>query len=574
MNKLLKLKPVSIDFNRCFVQQLHNKNDGFVLGCGSNVVDQIHKVQAVPDVGTKGFFLSPTKTLEKSIVGGVTLNHLAWASLFGVPTGLMALQGNDNAGRLIRKELKNLKISDEFVVVKDEYTSSESYVFLQPDGERSIIMAPGATSLINGDAVKKNFGQAINTRASMLTTEISQVPLKGVLELLMQAKKSNILSIVDLDVSPSVAFDEAKLGTMDELNKVLCNASIIKPTLHAAEEFLAINRPDLKDNLKPDDVVKYLIELTNAEMVAITNGSKNAILGTKDHLVSVPVRPLKKLVDATGAGDAFLGGLIAGIHFNGFPLFEEELWKLGELSNKTGACNCMVLGALPNLESKHQLRSEIEYFQAMTNTYTSISPPSSSDTQPSLFLESIQSDLNSIKELQQVLNLKSVDEFVNQIDSCGGNVFVSGIGKSGVVGTRFAASLSSIGVPSQFVHATEWAHGDLGKVSDNDIAILISHSGNTDEVTRAMQLLKKKNIKILALIGSEDSILGRECNHSICYNVQNLTEPLGGIPTSSIILQDTLINGIMCELIDRRKLTRSDFVKNHPGGSLGVKFTK
>ena len=72
------------------------------VGCGSNVVDRFFRVRAIPKVGEKGFFFSPTKILEDSIVGGVTLNHLAWAAELGVPVGLLALQGDDEAGRLVR----------------------------------------------------------------------------------------------------------------------------------------------------------------------------------------------------------------------------------------------------------------------------------------------------------------------------------------------------------------------------------------------------------------------------------------------------------------------------------------
>ena len=88
----------------------------------------------------------------------------------------------------------------------------------------------------------------------------------------------------------------------------------------------------------------------------------------------------------------------------------------------------MVLGALPEEESKHQLRTEIEYFRSMTNANTNISQPLSSNSPNSVFLESIQSDVNSIQELRQAVNVKSVEEFLDQIDGCDGNVFVSGIG--------------------------------------------------------------------------------------------------------------------------------------------------
>jgi len=189
------------------------------------------------------------------------------------------------------------------------------------------------------------------------------------------------------------------------------------------------------------------------------------------------------------------------------------------------------------------------------------------------FLESVKRDLCSIEDMAKTIDLKSAQKFVEVVDRCTGNILVTGIGKSGVIGDRFAASLSSIGVASHFVHASEWAHGDLGKINDDgDIVIFISHSGNTDEVINALELVKRKHINTLAIVGSEDSVIGRACDYVLCYSVSNLSEPLGGVPTTSLVLQDVMINAVLGELIDRRGLTRSDFLVNHPGGSLGKKF--
>ena len=101
---------------------------------------------------------------------------------------------------------------------------------------------------------------------------------------------------------------------------------------------------------------------------------------------------------------------------------------MGELSNKTGACNCMVLGALPNQESKHQLRNEIEHFDQMFNIDKKLDR-TKTDRNKTPFLESVQRDLCSIQEMSKTLDLKSALKFVELIDRCTGNVLVSGIGK-------------------------------------------------------------------------------------------------------------------------------------------------
>lgn len=101
-----------------------------LVGLGSNVVDYFFKVPAFPKPGTKGFFSDRMRPLTGTVVGGVTLNHLAWARVLGVPSGLLALQGNDESGKLIRAALDEVGVDRSNVLVGDEYTSSVSHIFL------------------------------------------------------------------------------------------------------------------------------------------------------------------------------------------------------------------------------------------------------------------------------------------------------------------------------------------------------------------------------------------------------------------------------------------------------------
>ena len=544
-----------------------------VLGCGSNVVDQFFMVEAVPKVGEKGFFRSPNKIHEKSVVGGVTLNHLSWAALLGVPTGLLALQGGDVPGRLIRRSMKKLGISPEFLQVSEEYMTAQSYVFVQQDGERSIIMASGATSLINDKVVYEFFADSIKGQACMLSTEISQVPLSGVAALLNTAKSSNVMSILDLDVSPAVALKEAKLGSMHELVECVNTADVLKPAKHAAREMLSLLRPDIKKNLSSSDTVQYLMENTNAKMVALTAGGDPTVIATRDALVEIPTKKLDKVVDATGAGDAFLGGLITGLHFHGFPKTLDEITCIGELANKTGAACCMVLGGLPDVTSKEILYNEIEQYHAQIQAeYESddeLYTPSPD------FENSIIADVDAAEDVMNLMDFKSVSKFIEIIEKCKGHILISGIGKSAIVASRMAASLASTGTPAHFVHATEWSHGDLGKICPSDVVVFFSHSGNTEEVNYAAELVKRKEVPLLGIVGSTDSPLAHMCDAVIDYVVgKDLMEPLGGAPTTSIVLQEMIVNGVICELIRRKNFTKEQFLFNHPGGSLGRKLSK
>jgi sugar/nucleoside kinase (ribokinase family) len=256
------------------------------------------------------------------------------------------------------------------VQVDKAYTTAESYVILAADGERSIIMATGATSLITDEVVRKHFSESVG-QCRILSTEISQVPLSGVIELLRAAKAGTpILSVLDVDVQPSVAVEQALLGSLNEVTECVMLADVLKPAKHAAQELLAHLDPSVRTaafDMSSQDLTARLRDLTGSQLVALTNGAEGCVLATEDTLLVVPPFQLDRVIDATGAGDAFLGGLLAGLyHENGVPTEEAELYSLGELANATGAANCQVLGALPDGESTDHVRG---YLQVTENKF-------------------------------------------------------------------------------------------------------------------------------------------------------------------------------------------------------------
>jgi ribokinase len=341
-----------------------------ILGCGSNVVDRFFKVKGLPKPGEKGYFADPMSITDASVVGGVTLNHLAWCAQLSVPTGGMFLQGDDAAGKMVRDSMTRLGVSTDLVQVDAAYTTAESYVILATDGERSIIMATGATSLITDHVVKKHFSESVG-QCRILSTEISQVPLSGVIELLRAANAgSPILSVLDVDVQPSVAVEQALLGSLNEVTECVMLADVLKPAKHAAQELLAHLDPSVRTDaftMSSQDLTARLRDLTGSQLVALTNGAEGCVLATENHLLTVAPFQLDRVIDATGAGDAFLGGLLAGLyHENGVPTAEGDLYSLGELANATGAANCQVLGALPDGESTGHVRG---YLQVTKNKF-------------------------------------------------------------------------------------------------------------------------------------------------------------------------------------------------------------
>ena len=316
-----------------------------VLGCGSNVVDIISRVRALPQAGEKGYFEDPEVLVNARIVGGVTLNHLAWASALGVPTGLFAFQGTDDNGVMVRAKMDELGISTEHLLVGSQYVTSVSHIFLDSTGERCIMMAPASTTKINAAAMCENFAPAVPS-ASIITSEISQVPLSGVGALFDAAAAAGKLSMLDVDVPPSVAVGEAGLGSMEEVHGVLERADVLKPTLSAAVELLAAE--GVTEDTPLAEVAAAMAARYGSKLVVVTDGSRgsglwNQAAGGVEQSVFGGVQQQ----DATGAGDAYFGGLVAGLHTWGLPDDAAAMSRLARVASAAGAACAEVLGALP-----------------------------------------------------------------------------------------------------------------------------------------------------------------------------------------------------------------------------------
>lgn len=170
------------------------------------------------------------------------------------------------------------------------------------------------------------------------------------------------------------------------------------------------------------------------------------------------------------------------------------------------------------------------------------------------------------------LNQRLSDEFneaVQMILECQGRVVVAGIGKSGLVGKKIVATLASTGTPSFFLHPTEAFHGDLGMLKPIDVVILISNSGETDDVNKLIPSLKSFGNKIIAMTGNPFSTLGRHADLILNINVEREACPNNLAPTTSTLVTMALGDALAIALIEARQFKAEDFARFHPGGSLG-----
>ena len=155
---------------------------------------------------------------------------------------------------------------------------------------------------------------------------------------------------------------------------------------------------------------------------------------------------------------------------------------------------------------------------------------------------------------------------------CRGRVVVMGMGKSGHVGHKIAATLASTGTPSFFVHPAEASHGDLGMLMGGDVVLAISHSGESDELAAILPAIRRMGVTLVAMTGQADSTLARHAAHVLSSAVDQEACPLNLAPTASTTAQMALGDALAVALLDARGFREEDFARSHPGGSLGRKL--
>ncbi|MEA9390347.1 arabinose-5-phosphate isomerase KdsD [Acerihabitans sp. TG2] len=176
--------------------------------------------------------------------------------------------------------------------------------------------------------------------------------------------------------------------------------------------------------------------------------------------------------------------------------------------------------------------------------------------------------------------LAQLDQYINddfrraceKIFYCSGKVVVMGMGKSGHIGRKMAATFASTGTPSFFVHPGEASHGDLGMVSPQDVIIALSNSGESDEVLALIPVLKRQHIPLICMTGNPESTMGKAADIHICVHVPVEACPLGLAPTTSTTAALVMGDALAVALLQARGFTAEDFALSHPGGALGRKL--
>ena len=183
-------------------------------------------------------------------------------------------------------------------------------------------------------------------------------------------------------------------------------------------------------------------------------------------------------------------------------------------------------------------------------------------------LSVIEIEKNAVSELTQRID----PAFVSACQlclACQGRIIVSGMGKSGHIARKIAATLASTGTPAFFVHPAEASHGDMGMITKRDVMLMISYSGNTDELVTLLPLVKRLGIPLIAMTGNPGSTLAKAAKSHLSVSVKQEACPLGLAPTASTTVTLVMGDALAVALLKARGFTEDDFALSHPGGALG-----
>jgi arabinose-5-phosphate isomerase len=523
-----------------------------LVGIGSMVVDRVHRAPRFLGAEEKGILGALGEAGPVAVhVGGVVLNHLGWAAALGLRAGICGRQAADENGRFLRGAMRRLGIARDIRL--EGSASSFAEIFVDDAGERAIYMAPGATSETRAEHVRRDFGDFIR-RAARLTTEVSQLPLEAAREALRIAGENAIPTVVDLDVPPSDAL--AQLGDEQTLLEVLRAADLLKPAKRAAQELAPEAGAD------PLGLARSVRERFGSRVVVVTDGAAGCAIAAVDFEGFVPATPVKAL-DTTGAGDAFLGGLLTALH-HGLD------WEdAGRLANACGAACAERVGAFPDDPGVARAR----VLELYAGPELQLGPlPSGDAVSGAEALVALDVALEELAALRARLDAEAFEAALALIRSAraqGGRLHVTGVGKPEHVARYAASLLSSTGTPATFLHATEAVHGSAGQFVAGDVLVAISNSGETAELRAAVETLRGMGARVIGVSGARGSWLATHADVFLDAGVAREGGGLGLAPRASVAAEVLVLAALSAALEVESGLTRAEYQRRHPAGVLG-----
>ena len=402
--------------------------------------------------------------------------------------------------------------------------------------------------------------QSQNERSEQHQLEFSNLcaDLEAVIAVLKIAREAGIPTVLDVDVPPDFAIDVAKLGSAEAFDEAVSLADVVKPAKAAAEQMVEGDSPEAK--------AEALFSKYQSQLVAITDGEQGCVLTDGTQTYRIAAREIQAR-DTTGAGDAFLGGLIAGLHYG--LSFENT----AKLANACGAVCCLVDGAFPLLDrSLKDIQSFYDGDPIAVFRKQDAAASSPKRDPSTVGLDSVRLASQALQTVYAGMTPTYYDEAVRLIreaEAQGNRVHVSGVGKPRHIGHKLTATLQSTGTRAYFLDPADCNHGDSGQVAEGDVVIAISHSGRTHELLVAIATVKRNGAYIICITGNETSDLAGISDVVLHVSVTQEAGPLGLAPTLSTTCQLAVGDGLAMALKADRGFTAEDFKRYHPSGSLG-----
>ena len=531
-----------------------------VAGCGSMVVDLFYRtprfVHAEEKIALDAHH--DDGRMERAAVGGLVLNHLGWARVLGLEVGVFGKIGADRNGEFLRRGMDQLGIRHHLTT--DGSASSFAKIFVDARGGRAIYMARGATAELAPDEIRRRHAGFIR-HARMVSTEISQLPLRTVIALLLFARANSIPAVLDVDLPPADSCPA--LGTRAELERALRLATILKPTRRSARALVGAGRGDM---LKLAQAMRARYQ---SQAVVVTDSERGCAIAAAGTALRLPAFPVK-VIDTTGAGDAFLGAMLAGLRWD-LP------WRaIGTLANAAGAVCVGRLGAFP---SGFEVRDEVLALfrdampdQALPEIETppQASGPLDPSVEVSRFLELCLAELGTLRREIDLNQIRAAVDMIRTAEARGGRVHLTGVGKPEHIARYAASLLCSVGTQATFLHATETLHGSLGQVDPKDVVIAISNSGNTRELCEATIAIKEHGAQLIAVTGNRASELSHLADLVINAPVEQEGGVLGLAPRISVLAEVCVLAALSVALEAARGLTLEQYSRWHRAGTLGA----
>ncbi|MFZ1120554.1 MAG: PfkB family carbohydrate kinase [Candidatus Binataceae bacterium] len=530
-----------------------------VAGCGSMVVDLFYRtprfVHAEEKIALDAHH--DDGRMERAAVGGLVLNHLGWARVLGLEVGVFGKIGADRNGEFLRRGMDQLGIRHHLTT--DGSASSFAKIFVDARGGRAIYMARGATAELAPDEIRRHAGFIRHAR--MVSTEISQLPLRTVIALLLFARANSIPAVLDVDLPPADSCPA--LGTRAELERALRLATILKPTRRSARALVGAGRGDI---LKLAQAMRARYQ---SQAVVVTDSERGCAIAAAGTALRLPAFPVK-VIDTTGAGDAFLGAMLAGLRWD-LP------WRaIGTLANAAGAVCVGRLGAFP---AGFEVRDEVLALfrdampdQALPEIETppQASGPLDPSVEVSRFLELCLGELGTLRREIDLNQIRAAVDMIRTAEARGGRVHLTGVGKPEHIARYAASLLCSVGTQATFLHATETLHGSLGQVDPKDVVIAISNSGNTRELCEATIAIKEHGAQLIAVTGNRASELSHLADLVINAPVEQEGGVLGLAPRISVLAEVCVLAALSVALEAARGLTLEQYSRWHRAGTLGA----